>query len=153
MTPQEVSTHPQALADMLAQTDFFSDLDRAQLRKLAAVSHLQEHAEGVEIYRHGQPARYLYVLADGLVQFAIGMRNRTAGGDMLRRGNVFGWAALTPGVRQRIATARCVTACTVLAIDGNECFALMQADHTMGFHVMTRLNLMITSTLTAFVAG
>lgn len=152
MIPQEVSTRPETL-ELLAGTDFFSGLDRAQLRKLAAVSHLQEFTEGVEIYHHGQPAKYLYVLADGLVQFAIGFRNRTAGGDMIRRGNVFGWAALTPGVRQRIATATCVTPCTVLAIDGAECFALMQADHTMGFHVMTRLNLMITSTLTAFVAG
>jgi len=107
----------------------------------------------VEIYNHGQPARYLYVLAEGLVQFAIGLRNRTSGGDMLRRGNVFGWAALTPGVRQRIATATRVTPCTVLAIDGSQCFALMEADHAMGFLVMTRLNLMITSTLTAFVAG
>ena len=152
MSPSAVSTRPAAL-EILAQTEFFSGLDRAQLEKLAAVSTLQEHAQGVEIYNHGQPARYLYVLAEGLVQFAIGLRNRTSGGDMLRRGNVFGWAALTPGVRQRIATATCVTPCTVLAIDGNRCFALMEADHAMGFLVMTRLNLMITSTLTAFVAG
>jgi toluene monooxygenase system ferredoxin subunit len=152
VTPAEVSVRPEAV-DILARTEFFSGLDPVRLRKLAAVSHLQDFAEGVEVYNHGQPARYLYVLAEGLVQFAIGFRDRTSGGDMIRRGNVFGWAALTPGVRQRIATATCVTPCTVLAIDGTECFALMQADHTLGFHVMTRLNLMITSTLTAFVAG
>lgn len=150
--PGEVSTLPDVL-DVLARTDFFAGLDRAQLQALASASHLEEHAQGVEIYKHGQPASYLYVLVEGLVQFAIGFRNRTSGGDMLRRGNVFGWAALTPGVRQRIATATCVTPCTVLAIDGAQCSALMQADHTLGFLVMTRLNLMITSTLTAFVAG
>jgi toluene monooxygenase system ferredoxin subunit len=147
-----VSTAPLAL-DVLARTEFFSDLDRRQLKALAAVSQVQEHEAGVEIYNHGQPARYFYVLAEGLVQFAIGFRNRTSAGDMLRRGSVFGWAALTPGARQRIATATCVTPCTVIALDGNECFALMQADHTLGFHMMTRLNHMITSTLTAFVAG
>lgn len=152
MIPHEVTARPQAL-DVLAATEFFSGLDRAQLRRIAAVAHVQDFAQGVEIYNHGQPAHYLYVLIEGLVQFAIGLRHRTTGGDIIRQGNVFGWAALTPGVRQRIATATCVTPCTVLAIDGNECFALMQADHTMGFHVMTRLNLLITSTLTAFVAG
>jgi toluene monooxygenase system ferredoxin subunit len=152
VTTSDIVARPEAL-DVLARTEFFSDLDRAQLRKLASVSRVQAFAQGVEIYNHGQPARYLYVLADGRVQFAIGLRDRTSGGDMLRPGNVFGWAALTPGVRQRIATATCVTPCTVVAIDGTECFALMQADHAMGFHIMTRLNLMITSTLTAFVAG
>ncbi len=139
--------------DVLSQTEFFSDLDRRQLEALASISRLQEHPEGRAIYDHGQPARYLYVLAEGVVQFAIGFGNRTSAGDMLRRGNVFGWAALTPGVRHRIATATCVTPCTVLALDGNACFTLMQADHTLGFHLMTRLNLLVTGTLTAFVAG
>ena len=148
----EVSAPPSAV-DLLSQTEFFSALDRQRLQALASISHVQEYAEGVEIYNHGQPARFLYVLAEGLVQFAIGFGSRTSAGDLLRRGNVFGWAALTPGVRQRIATAKCMTPCTVLALDGAECFRLMQADHTLGFHLMTRLNLLITGTLTAFVAG
>lgn len=152
MTVGEVSAPPQAL-EVLSQTEFFSDLDRRQLQALASVSRLQEYPGGVEIYNHGQPARYLYVLAEGLVKFAIGFGGRTSAGDTLRRGNVFGWAALTPGVRHRIATATTVTPCVVLAIDGAECFELMRADHTLGFHLMTRLNLLITGTITAFVAG
>ncbi len=146
-------TAPPSVADLLAQTEFFSDLDARRLEAVAAVSHLQEFPEGVAIYNHGQPARYFYVLAEGLVQFAIGFGNRTSAGDMLRRGNVFGWAALTPNVRNRIATATCITPCSVVAIDGAECIALMQADHTLGFHLMTRLNRLVTGTLTAFAAG
>ena len=148
----EVAAPPLAL-DVLSQTEFFSDLGPRQLEALASISHFQEYRENAAIYNHGQPARYLYVLAEGLVQFAIGFGNRTSAGDILRRGNVFGWAALTPSVRQRIATATSVTPCTVLAIEGAACLALMQADHTLGFHLMTRLNRLITGTLTAFVAG
>lgn len=139
--------------DVLARTEFFSGLDRQQLRALASISELREHRDGEAIYNHGEAARYLYVLVEGVVQFAIGFGNRTSAGDMLRRGKVFGWAALTPGARQRIATATCITACTVLALDGDACFKLMEADHTLGFRLMMQLNLLITGTLTAFAAG
>lgn len=139
--------------EVLSQTEFFADLDRRRLETLASAGRIEEYAEGVAIYENGQAARCFYVLAEGVVQFRIGFGSRTSAGDMLRRGNVFGWAALTPSVRQRIATATCITPCTVLALDGAQCLAHMRADHTLGFHLMTRLNQLVTGTLTAFVAG
>jgi hypothetical protein len=147
-------TPPRAPADVLSQTDFFAVLTPDQLRRVGSISQIQEHAEGVRIYNHGDPAKYFYVLAAGMVRFAIGFGNRKASaGDILRRGNVFGWAALTPGAKCRIATASCVTHCTVLAIDGDTLNDLMEQDTALGFQLMKQLNLLVTGTLTAFAAG
>jgi toluene monooxygenase system ferredoxin subunit len=150
----DILTPPRATIDMLSVTDFFSVLTTEQRARVSGICRWQEFPEAQPIYSHGEPAKYFYVLADGAVRFAIGFGGRNASaGDMLRRGNVFGWAALTPAARYRIATASCVTPCTVLAIDGEEFLDLMETDNALGFRVMKQLNLLITGTLTAFAAG
>lgn len=150
----DISAWPRTPVDVLSETDFFAALNPQQLERVSCISQLQECAEGFRIYNHGDPAKYFYVLIDGMVRFAIGFGSRNApAGDLLRRGNVFGWAALTPGPKYRIATASCVTPCTVLAIDGDAFVGLMEQDPALGYQVMKGLNLLITGTLTAFAAG
>jgi toluene monooxygenase system ferredoxin subunit len=150
----DILTRSRAPLDVLSQTDFFAALAPEQLARVAAICQLQECAEGLRIYNHGDSAKYFYVLAEGTVRFAIGFGSRhAAAGDILRRGHVFGWAALTPGARYRIATASCVTPCTVLAIDGDALMGLMEQDTALGYRLMKQLNLLITGTLTAFAAA
>lgn len=140
--------------DILSRTEFFGNLTPARLELVSGVSQLQKYEQDCQIYRHGEPAKQFYVLVEGMVKFAVGFGDRNASaGDILRRGSVFGWAALTPGAKHRIATASCVTPCTVLAIDGDGLVELMECDHTLGFQLMTQLNHMITGTLVAFAAG
>ncbi len=139
---------------VLRETAFFGELGPERLARIAALSRLQECGEGEPIYRIGEPADAMYVLMQGMVRLAIGMGARHASaGDILRRGDVFGWAALTPSSRVRIATASGLTPCTFLAIDGAGLAALMEADHTLGYRVMTQLSRLITGTLTTFAAG
>ncbi len=145
---------PRAATDVLSQTDFFSVLTDQQRASVSRICGRQDFPEAQPIYNHGEPAKYFYVLAEGTVRFAVGFGRRNASaGDMLRRGNVFGWAALTPAAKYRIATASCLTPCTVLAIEGDEFLDLMEQDNALGFQVMKQLNLLITGTLTAFAAG
>ena len=139
---------------ILAQTRFFCGLSEAQLQRAAQTGEIQAFERGRSVYCIGDPARALYVLVEGSVRLAIGMGNRhTSAGDILRRGDVFGWAALTPNSSRRIATASCLTDCTFLAIDGEKLRALMERDHTLGYRLMTHLVWLITGTLTAFAAG
>lgn len=139
---------------ILESTEFFDDLSRLQLERVADISQLKHYDQSCDVYRHGDQATELYVLVDGTVKFAAGFGERNASmGDILRSGNVFGWAALTPSSNRRIATAFCATPCSVLAINGEGLAELMERDHTLGFHVMKRINLMITGTLVAFTAG
>ncbi len=139
---------------ILSQTGFFRDLTPEQLRRVAALSRMQQCDAGHRVYNIGEPATKAYVLVRGMVRLAIGLGERNASaGDILRRGELFGWAALTPDSTVRIATASCLTPCRFLVIDGAELIGLMEEDHTLGYHLMTRLTRLITSTLTAFAAG
>ncbi len=139
---------------ILSQTSFFQGLTPAQIDNVAAVSTMQPFEGGGQVYRIGEPAKALYVLVDGTVRLSIGFGGRNAkAGDIVRRGDVFGWAALTPGCNQRIATASCLSPCDILAVDGVALMNLMERDHTLGYRLMTQLTRLITGTLTAFAGG
>lgn len=139
---------------LLSQTNFFGRLTPTQLDRVAALSSVQDCEAGQQVYRVGDPADKVYVLVHGTVRHAIGFGGRNANvGDILRRGELFGWAALTPPRNVRIATASCLAPCRFLVIDGAGLIALMEQDHTLGYHLMTQLNRLITGTLTSFAGG
>lgn len=139
---------------VLSEAAFFRELSDAQRGAILELSRMEEHDAGEHIYRLGEPALNFYVLAGGIVRMTIGMDQRNASaGDILRRGQVFGWAALTPSANRRIATAVCVTPASVLAIDGAGLVRLMDSDHTLGYRLMRQLTLLATGTFTACAAG
>ena len=147
-------TEDLAPAIILSQTGFFANLTTGQLERVAAISELQDCTEAQQLYRIGDPANRVYVLVRGMVRHSIGFAGRNARvGDILRRGEVFGWAALTPTCKVRLANASCLSPCRFLVIDGAGLMALMEQDHTLGYRLMTQLNRLITGTLTSFAGG
>jgi CRP-like cAMP-binding protein len=141
-------------AGIVAAAGFFSGLTQAQHAAIAALGRIEHYRQDDHIYSLGDAAHDCYVLVDGTVRFSIGLGNRrTAAGQVLHRGEVFGWAALVDGAPTRIASAVCLTACTVLAINGEQLLLMMESDHTMGFRLMKQLNVLITGNLTAFASG
>lgn len=140
--------------DILAHTTFFADLAPAQLEQVARLVRVEEHPQNGCIYSLGDLATEFYVLVDGMVRFTIGLGDRrTHAGQILGRGEVFGWAALVESAPKRIAAAQCITRCTVLAITGDQLLILMDHDHTLGYRIMKQLNVLITGNLTAFASG
>ena len=104
---------------LLSQTNFFGRLTPTQLDRVAALSSVQDCEAGQPVYRVGDPADKVYVLVHGTVRHAIGFGGRNANvGDILRRGELFGWAALTPPRNVRIATASCLAPCRFLQKTG-----------------------------------
>ena len=139
---------------ILSRTRFFGQLTAKQLERVAALSEWQQYAEGQKVYRIGEPAAAVYVLVQGMVSLTINFGDRNASaGDIVRRGELFGWAALTPNCNLRIATASCLTSCSLLAVDGTGLVGLMEQDHTVGYRLMTQLSQLISGTLTAFAGG
>ncbi|MEB0012971.1 cyclic nucleotide-binding domain-containing protein [Glaciimonas sp. CA11.2] len=138
----------------MTQTKFFSGLSESQLALVASVSRVEEWPSGHSIYKIGENANTLYVLMDGMVRFAISLGSReTSAGDILHRGQVFGWSSLTPTSNIRLATASCMTTCKILAIDGKGLSSIMEQDHTIGYRVLTQVTALITGTLVAFACG
>jgi toluene monooxygenase system ferredoxin subunit len=124
--------------------ELFQGLDPAILEKLAALARRESHEPGALLYRPGDPTDDLYVLDSGRVEFLIGRGERTApGGFMLKKGEVFGWAALLDGYPARIASARCLEASTLLRINGKAALGVLEGDPQAGFVVMRRLAALI----------
>ena len=141
-------------AEILGQARFFSGLTQPQLERVAGLARARSFPQDTRIYTVGDAVDHFYVLADGMVRFTLGLGKRdTAAGDIIRRGDVFGWAPLVEGHTRRIATAYCLTACSVVAIDGAELTALMEADLGLGYALMKKLAVLLTSELVAFAAG
>jgi CRP-like cAMP-binding protein len=142
------------VASLLAQARFFSALSKPQLERVAAIARMRSFPQDTRIYTVGDAIDDFYVLADGMLRFTLGLGKRdTAAGDIIRRGDIFGWAPLVEGHARRIATAYCLTACEVVAIDGAALNRLMEADSALGYALMKKLAVLLTSELVAFAAG
>ena len=140
--------------ELLGQARFFGGLSAAQIERLAALGRVRSYPQDTRIYMIGDAVDDFYVLAEGMVRFTLGFGKReTSAGEIIRRGDVFGWAALVEGYSRRIATAYCLTPCTVVALGGAELLKLMESDHGLGYAVMKQLAVLLTSELTTFAAG
>ena len=149
-----VGTVEPGAAGVLAEARFFSGLTKTQLARVAALGQLRAFPQDTRIYTIGDAVDDFYVLADGMVRFTLGLGKReTSAGDIIRRGEVFGWAPLVEGQPRRIATAYCLTPCEVVALDGGALMSLMESDASLGYALMKKLAVLLTSELVAFAAG
>jgi CRP-like cAMP-binding protein len=141
-------------AGVLAEASFFSGLTDAQRARVASLARVRSFPQDTRIYTIGDAVDDFYVLADGMVRFTLGLGKReTSAGDIIRRGDVFGWAPLVESQPRRIATAYCLTPCEVVAVDGVALMALMEGDSALGYALMKKLAVLLTSELVAFAAG
>ena len=104
-SPAPASVAPSGV-EIVAATGFFAELTAAQRERVAALGRIETYRQDGQIYDIGDAATDFYVLVDGMVRFSIGLGSRrAAAGQVLRRGEVFGWAALVEQAPKRIASA------------------------------------------------
>jgi toluene monooxygenase system ferredoxin subunit len=124
--------------------ELFNGLAAPTLENLSSLAKRETHPSGALLYRPGDPAEDFFVLDSGRVEFLVGRGDRAApGGFMLKKGEVFGWAALLDGTPARIASARCLEDSAVLRINGKVALRVLEADPAAGFTVMRRLAALI----------
>jgi len=124
--------------------ELFNGIAAGTIEGLAALARRESHQPGAVLYRPGDPADDFFVLDSGRVEFLVGRGDRTAlGGFMLRKGEVFGWAALLEGYPARIASARCLEDSSLLRINGKAALRVLEGDPAAGFIVMRRLAALI----------
>jgi toluene monooxygenase system ferredoxin subunit len=124
--------------------ELFNGLAAVTIDALTALARRESYGPGEVLYRPGDPADDFFVLDAGRVEFLVGRGDRTApGGFMLKKGEVFGWAALLDGYPARIASARCLEASSLLRINGKAALRALEGDPAAGFVVMRRLAALI----------
>lgn len=130
--------------------ELFHGIAPETMKALTALARREEFAGGSMIYRLGDPADDLLVLDSGRVEFQLGREGRVnPAGFMLKKGEVFGWAALLETHPQRIASARALENSTLLRLNGREVLKLLESDPASGFLVMRRLSSLIARFLVA----
>jgi toluene monooxygenase system ferredoxin subunit len=130
--------------------ELFSGLSEATLSKLQGLALAEEHPAGAVLYQPGDAADDFFVLDSGRIEFQIGRDERTSpAGFMLRKGEVFGWAALLDAQPTRIASARVLEPSRLLRINGKQALAVLEADPASGYLAMRRLSGLIARFLAA----
>ncbi|MET0918005.1 MAG: cyclic nucleotide-binding domain-containing protein [Burkholderiales bacterium] len=128
----------------LNAAELFVGISDPTLAAITALAKKEERAAGSVCYDFGDPADDFYVLESGRVEFLIGRDERLSpAGFMLRKGEVFGWAALLENQPRRIARATCLEQSQLLRIDGRQTLALLESDSASGYLVMRRLSSLI----------
>lgn len=154
MGQPDLAAQNASCAELLAQTAFFRVCSPQQIAQISRLGRIEYFSQDSRFYGLGEPAADFYVLVEGMVRFTIGHGARqTHAGQILKRGELFGWAALVENAQKRIAGAMAITSCTVIAFNGDQLLILMEQDHSLGFRIMKQLNALITGNLTAFASG
>ena len=92
--------------------------------------HSAKVKAGTVLFRKGDSAKRLYMLAEGQVEFV-------EVGSVLGPGTIFGEVGLFSPGHRRALTARCVGACTVLSIDESTVKQLYYQNPAFGFKLIT----------------
>ena len=128
----------------LGAAELFAGISEKTLADLLALATKMSAEAGTALYDLGDAADDFYVLESGRVEFLIGRDERVSpAGFMLRKGEVFGWAALVENQPQRIAKATCLEPSQLLKINGKQALQVLENDPASGFLVMRRLSSLI----------
>src|SRR5262245_12641682 len=120
--------------------ELFSGIAASTQQALQSLAEREEYEAGIAIYKRGDPADDFFVLESGRVEFQIGRDARSdLAGFMLKRGEIFGWAALLENHPQRIASARALEKSALLRLNGKQALKVLESDPASGYVVMRRL--------------
>jgi ABC-type nitrate/sulfonate/bicarbonate transport system permease component len=128
------------LVAILRRSFPFQDLPYDLLRSISAVSRRIALEERATIYRVGDAADDLFVVASGKIEHALGpSSSATRLVKVVGAGDVIGWTAVLENQRKRLATATCLERSELVRINGNELLKLLEADKPAGDALMSRL--------------
>ncbi len=134
----------------LKMAELFADISAGTRDRLEKLARRDEYESGAILYDLGDLTDDLYILESGRVEFELGRDDRTsAAGFILRKGEVFGWAALLEHEPLRIAKAVCVENSTLVRLNGEETVAILESDPESGYFVMRQLATLITNHFTS----
>jgi toluene monooxygenase system ferredoxin subunit len=128
----------------LSAAELLAGISAPTLQALTALAKAEQFEAGCAVYEVGDTADDFFILEAGRVEFLIGRDERVSpAGFMLRKGEVFGWAALLENQPRRIARATCLEPSQVLRINGKAALHVIENDPASGYLVMRRLSALI----------
>ncbi len=138
--------------DVLGRSELFEHLEAEELERLAGLCREFACPAGAVIFREGDRAADLYVLAEGRVALETDipiMPDRPpvpTTVDLVGPNDCFGWSALVEPYTLT-ASARCMSPSTGVAIGGDALREFMRENPAIGYGVMGRLAQIVSQRL------
>ncbi len=105
--------------EVLRKSDLFEGLSDDELVAIAKISHEESYPPGANICLENEPARCLYMVAEGRVVILINIgRGRQTVVDTICQNASFGWSAMVPPFTLT-GTAKAVEKTRLVAIPGD----------------------------------
>jgi NitT/TauT family transport system permease protein len=136
------------ICDVLRRAMPFQMVSDEMLRGIARLATWRSFARGDMIYDVGDPAEGIHVVSSGSVSHLL----KVEGADLertMRSGDVFGWAAVFEGRRNRMAKTICLERTELIEINGDELMRLIKRSPATGDVIMSRFATMITREFSA----
>ncbi len=137
------------IIDTLKNSEIFADLEAGQLEKVSHFCRSGSYRQGTSVFNEGDEAVELYILTDGRVALEMELRpvpDRPAiptALEVVTKGESFGWSTLVEPYVYTLS-ARCMTPCTVLSVNGEMLRKAIDDDPGLGYRVMTKLTRLIS---------
>ena len=136
------------IKDDLKQIVILRYLKDEMLEKLLPHVEMQTYEEGSVIFREGDLGVTFYMLKRGkvLLEQKISDTVRVSVGS-IKPGYSFGWSAMLGGGESYTLEAICVEECEVFSISREAIKRLLDDDHSMGYHLMQRILVVVKKRL------
>ena len=122
---------------LLRKANLFQDLSDASLEAIAGIAVEERHAAGTFLFRAGEPAADLCILAEGRVRISVS-RSGALAHTVSDPGEAMGWSSMA-GLDAYTSSAECVAPTTVARIPSARLMYILEADPASGFKFFRRL--------------
>ena len=124
--------------ELLTDSPTFAGLEPSQLKFIAGCGRNEHVAAGTMLMREGEPAERLWLIRRGMVALELYVPGREPLViETLETGDVVGWSWLFPPYRWALE-GRAHGECHLITFDGLCLRDKCQADHDLGFALMSR---------------
>ena len=114
------------------------------IQEIAAICTQHDYAAGEKVYDLGDVADDVYIVASGSVRHTLSAETDASEHEKtMRKGDVFGWAAVLDGQNSRLAATASIEPTRVIRIDGKNLIKIFESDPAVGDVVMTRFATLI----------
>jgi CRP/FNR family cyclic AMP-dependent transcriptional regulator len=126
--------------EWLKKTELFRTLSDSQLSLLLSHSSVESFPEGETIFRQGDDANRLYILAEGSIDLSVktGEKVDFLTSKIEKEGSTFGIPSLIEPFRYNV-TASCLKPSKVFVIDAIRVRMEMERDPKMGVEILKKL--------------
>jgi len=139
----------QTLEPILAKHPFFKDLETRYLKLVVGCASNVVFRAGEMICRHGGDANRFYLIRQGRVAVELNAPGRgTITVQTLGEGDILGWSWLIPPYQWHF-DARATESTRAIAMDGTCLRTKSQADHDLGYELLTRFARVLAGQLEA----